>query len=171
MDTGLLIRQYRNRNVPGCQLDAEQRRRWAAETTEVLERLGRELLHLIGEAPNRVETTREWNAQMAAGRRFVTGKEQRLTGAPPHSGYPANWPQGEQDRWNEINNRARAVMGYMEGAQWVHDRQGPMGWLSPGDLARESEDGLKRALVELERIAPTITPGKMERPRRPGKRD
>lgn len=170
MDAGLLIRQYRNRNLAGCQLDANQRRRWAAEAAVILERLGRELQSVVGEAQHRIETTNEWNQQLSAGRRFVSTKLQQPTGSPPHSDYPSNWPEGERRRWERLSERAREVMGYMPGAIWTHDRQPDLGWRSPGDLARESQDGLTKMLAELDRVAPTITPGTSQPPRRPGKR-
>ena len=170
MDAGLLIRQYRHRNLAGCQLDAEQRRRWAAETAVVLERLGRELHAVIGEAQHQIEATNEWNQQLAAGRRFVTSKQQRPTGTPPHSGYPENWPEDERHRWERLSERAKEVMGYMPGGIWAHERQAALGWRSPGDLARESDAGLVEMMKALEKLSLSVIPGKMEPPRRRGRR-
>lgn len=169
-DAALLIRQYRGRNRPGTGLDAAQRRRWAAEAVDVLVQLGRELHHLLGEDLHPLDTHRTWDAQATAGCRRASWKPQVLVGARPHSDYPESWPADERARWAQVQTRATEVLGYMEGSIWLHNRQAAMGWKSPGEIARDSDDGLQRILGELDLLSTHVTPGRQQSPRRPGKR-
>ncbi|ULQ45979.1 hypothetical protein JN531_012805 [Flagellatimonas centrodinii] len=169
-DAALLIRQYRARNQPGSMLDAQQRKRWAAEAADVMARLGRELHHVLGDDRHPTETLSAWNSQISAGLRLATFKRQVQRDSIHGSAYPTSWPADVRARWERLSERAGQVMGYTQGARWAHDRQAALDWQSPGDIARASDAGLQRMLAELERLAPTVVPGAMAPPRRPGKR-
>lgn len=76
-DADLLVRQFRNFGKPGPGgLSLEQRRAWAAEMVEVMERL----IEAVGPAArdqagkSSVDIVVEWNRQMAAGERIATVK-------------------------------------------------------------------------------------------------
>lgn len=73
-DAGLLITQYRNRNDPRLALTPLQRRAWAAEVVEVLERMRQQLRAEIGSPGSESAAVGEWNLAMREGSRPVTFK-------------------------------------------------------------------------------------------------
>lgn len=71
-DARLLIHRYEARNVPGVSLDPDQRREWAAQAVEALERLSHELAARIGPPDDYAdrERRRVWMEQFHRGERI-----------------------------------------------------------------------------------------------------
>lgn len=171
-DARLLIRRYQQRNNPKQALNPDQRREWAEQIVVVLGKLGKLASAYVDHSEDDRVRSRTWLDMFAAGCRPVKPIPQDPVGlrtstmaerAQQHAAANIEEFMREGDqrppgaegggRTHDLIRRATAVFrSVTEAGRWGDTRAPELNGRSPVEMARESAEGFRRAVVLLEGV-------------------